>query len=247
MTESPPAFALKGQMLSLATLELYNPNIIALATALKERLGQNPAFFDHTPVVIDLSPLQDTQKWIDFPALVSLIGNYGLIAVGVRGGNETQRNQAQSAHLALFSESRTPSKDTATPVPAPATEVAATSEPCPPPCAGPTVISHPLRSGQQAYARGGDLVVEAAVSNGAEAVADGSIHILGALRGRALAGVRDMPGARIYCMQLEAELVSINGTYLTQDRLEQDPAWGKPAVIERGEQDKLIIRVLERG
>ena len=77
----------------------------------------------------------------------------------------------------------------------------------------------PVRSGTQIYARGGDLIVTAAVSPGAEIMADGNIHVYGALRGRALAGVAGDIGARIFCTRLEAELVSIAGRYLVSEQL----------------------------
>ena len=72
----------------------------------------------------------------------------------------------------------------------------------------------PVRSGQQIYARGRDLVLTTLVGNGAEVIADGSIHIYGALRGRALAGAQGDESARIYCQEFHAELVSIAGQYI---------------------------------
>ena len=85
----------------------------------------------------------------------------------------------------------------------------------------------PVRSGQQVYARGSDLVVTKLVANGAEVIADGSIHIYGALRGRALAGAQGDESARIYCQEFHAELVSIAGRYRVFEDLPQDLR-GKP-------------------
>src|SRR5579885_3019338 len=90
--------------------------------------------------------------------------------------------------------------------------------PAPPPPKS-LLVTQPVRSGTQIYARGGDLVVTAAVSPGAELIADGNIHVYGALRGRALAGASGEAGARIFCSRLEAELVSIAGRYLVSDQL----------------------------
>jgi septum site-determining protein MinC len=75
------------------------------------------------------------------------------------------------------------------------------------------VIDKPVRSGQRIYAEGSDLVVLGSVNPGGELIADGSIHIYGALRGKALAGARGEAGARIYCTDFDAELVSIAGVY----------------------------------
>jgi septum site-determining protein MinC len=80
-----------------------------------------------------------------------------------------------------------------------------------------TVIRDTVRSGQQVYARGGDLIILASVSSGAEILADGHIHIHGTLRGRALAGVRGLASATIYCRRLEAELLAIAGCYRVAD------------------------------
>jgi septum site-determining protein MinC len=83
------------------------------------------------------------------------------------------------------------------------------------------VITTPVRSGQQIYAAGGDLVVLAAVSAGAELLADGNIHVYGALRGRALAGVKGNTEARIFCQSLEAELISIAGYFKLNEDLRE--------------------------
>ncbi len=81
------------------------------------------------------------------------------------------------------------------------------------------LISQPVRSGTQIYARGADLIVTAAVSPGAEIMADGNIHVYGALRGRALAGAAGDAKARIFCSRFEAELVSIAGHYLVSEQM----------------------------
>ena len=81
------------------------------------------------------------------------------------------------------------------------------------------LVTQPVRSGTQIYARGADLIVTAPVSPGAEIVADGNIHVYGALRGRALAGAGGDAEARIFCTRLEAELVSIAGRYLVSEQL----------------------------
>ncbi len=84
------------------------------------------------------------------------------------------------------------------------------------------IITTPIRSGQQIYAQGGDLLILAPVSTGAEVIADGHIHIYGPLRGRALAGVSGNENARIFCDSLEAELVSIAGYYKVNENLRND-------------------------
>jgi len=104
------------------------------------------------------------------------------------------------------------------------------------------VITRPVRSGQQIYAEGADLIVLAQVSEGAEVLADGHIHIYGSLRGRALAGVKGDESARIFCQSLEAELVSVAGNFILQDMLPKE-LFKKPVQISlKGE--KVVVDAL---
>ena len=109
-------------------------------------------------------------------------------------------------------------------VPAPAAAAApsaAAPVAAPPPVAvaspSALVIDRPLRSGQQVYARGRDLVVLAMVNPGAEVIADGHIHVYAPLRGKAIAGARGNAEARIFALEMDAELISIAGIYRTSD------------------------------
>ncbi|CAB3786776.1 septum site-determining protein MinC [Paraburkholderia caffeinitolerans] len=104
------------------------------------------------------------------------------------------------------------------------------------------VIDRPLRSGQRIYAKG-DLVVLGQVSNGAEVIAEGNIHIYAPLRGRALAGVHGNHDARIFCTSLEAELISIAGIYRTAEVPLAAEVKGKPAQI-RLDEERLLIEPL---
>ena len=104
------------------------------------------------------------------------------------------------------------------------------------------VIMRPVRSGQQVYAEGSDLVVTASVSEGAELLADGNIHVYGTLRGRALAGVKGNNNARVFCQSLDAELVSIAGQFIMHDTVKGE-CWKKPAQIYL-EEDTLRIEAL---
>jgi septum site-determining protein MinC len=106
------------------------------------------------------------------------------------------------------------------------------------------VIDKPLRSGQQVYARGRDLVVMSMVNPGAEVVADGNIHVYAPLRGKAIAGARGDADARILTLSLEAELVSIAGVYRTSEVPLPDTVRGKPAQV-RLEADRLVMEPLK--
>jgi septum site-determining protein MinC len=74
-----------------------------------------------------------------------------------------------------------------------------------------------VRSGQSVIFEEGDITVVGAVASGAEVIAGGSIHVYGALRGRAIAGLKSGQGARIFCRKLEAELVGVDRLYRTAE------------------------------
>jgi septum site-determining protein MinC len=107
------------------------------------------------------------------------------------------------------------------------------------------VINSTVRSGQQVYAKDRDLIILGAVSHGAEVIADGNIHIYGALRGRAIAGAKGNTDAAIFCQRLEAELVSIDGNYWISDSL-QGELWSKSAAINY-KNNSLEITALVKG
>lgn len=131
--------------------------------------------------------------------------------------------------------------EAAKPAPPPAAAVAGLAEPLDTSLPGLTVRT-PVRSGQVIHAVGGDLVVVAPVSAGAELIADGNIHVYGPLRGRALAGASGNSDVSIFCLGLEAEFLSIAGRYLMADQLPRDSR-GKPARAHL-EEDGLIITSL---
>lgn len=162
--------------------------------------------------------------------------------VHIQGQTPAQAEAAAASPAHPPANAAPPSAPVATAV---ADEAAPAASP-PSPATGtlPTVVlDRPLRSGQRFYARGSDLVVLAMVSAGAEVIADGHIHVYAPLRGRALAGASGDAGARIFTTSLEAELVSIAGTYRTfEDGLPADLA-GRPAHI-RLEEDTLRIAPL---
>jgi septum site-determining protein MinC len=101
----------------------------------------------------------------------------------------------------------------------------------PVPANGTLVIDKPLRSGQQVYARGGDVIVTALVSFGAEVIADGNVHVYAPLRGKAIAGARGDTSARIFTTCMEAQLVAIAGIYRTAEVALPTEIAGKPARI----------------
>jgi septum site-determining protein MinC len=227
------AFELRATTFTLPTLRLFSADLGELSCFLETKIQQAPEFFRNAPVVVDLSHLPEVA--LDFPLLVGLLRGLGLLPIGVRGGSEQHRETARLMDLAILSQgSRGPaaavSTKAAAPAPAPAAAQRGAPE-RPAPAAGPAgrLVTRPVRSGQRLYAQGGDLVVLAPVSSGAELMADGNIHVYGPLRGRALAGVKGNADARIFCQDLRAELISVAGHYRVSENL--DPALaGRPDI-----------------
>jgi septum site-determining protein MinC len=212
-----PAFELKAAAFTLPVIRLMGLDMDAVAEQLAPRVEQAPAFFLHTPVVVDLGALADSDGEVGFPQLVGLLRGLGMIPIGVRGGTTAQHEAAQAMELAILSDGARPKgKGGGDPLPA------ASETPQPPPArveTGPTLITRPVRSGQRVYAAGGDLTVVAAVSSGAELMADGNIHVYGALRGRVMAGLKGRTDARIFCQDLQAELISVAGHYRVSENI----------------------------
>jgi septum site-determining protein MinC len=222
--QSPLLFEIKWGSINVPILKLLSDDLEAVASSLQQKVKQAPDFFRNAPVVIDLHDLAVPDAELDFSRLVQALHECGLVPVGVRGGVESQHHAARVAALAVLADTKHESAHHA-PSPKPAARPAVHIEP-----AIGKLIDHPIRSGQRIYAAGGDLVVLAPVSAGAEIMADGNIHVYNSLRGRALAGVQGNLNSRIFCLDLQAELVSIGGHYKISENL-SDSVRGKPVQI----------------
>ncbi len=241
---SPATFEIKSANLPLVSLLLKSADLATLSQELQARFGEIPDFFDHDPLVIDLAPLQaqgDTA--VDFATLLPLLRSYRVLPVAVRGGSEAQMQAALAAGLAPAHDLVQSAERLA--VEAAPAAVAAPVQPAPP-AAVPTtalIVDRPLRSGQQVYARGRDLVVMAMVNPGAEVIADGSIHVYAPLRGKAIAGARGNADARILTLCLEPELISIAGVYRTSDVPLPREVQGQPTQVrlDGGAEGKLVM------
>ena len=183
----------------------------AFERELEQQVRRSPRFFLNAPVVLDLREAEGFDAAADLAAARGVLGRHTLRLVGVQNASPAQIEAAAAAELASFAPN---------PAQPPRRMARERSVAPPPPAAGRTLlVTQPVRSGTQIYARGGDLIVTAAVSPGAEIMADGNIHVYGALRGRALAGATGDAEARIFCSRFEAELVSIAGRYLVSEQL----------------------------
>ena len=231
-------FKIKGSTISVVVLELsrYSPDDFSIQ--LDKQIQQAPQFFIDAPVLIDLNKLDEQDLVIDFTTLIQQCLDLGLQPVAFKGVSESLLAAVKATNLAILADASTPAVARALNVPEAnrAQADSVTEDLGPEPKAEVVIktviqeklvqnpaklVTKPVRSGQQVYAQGGDLVVLAHVSEGAEVLADGNIHIYGALRGRALAGVLGDSKARIFCQNMEAELISIAGNFLPSDAIEE--------------------------
>lgn len=250
---APASFEIKSANLPLVSLLLKSANLSTLSQELALRFGDIPDFFDNDPLVLDLSPLQTSATTevgtnINFGDLNKLLRSYRLRPIAVKGGSAAQMAAAQAAGLLATPDAHLlPSKprlhDDELPAASPRS-AAPVVTPAPAAPIGALIIDKPLRSGQQVYARGRDLVVLAMVNPGAEVIADGNIHVYAPLRGKAMAGARGNVDARIFSLELNAELLSIAGVYRTSDVPLPASVLGKPTqvrLVSSLEGDKLVM------
>ncbi|MCW5203250.1 MAG: septum site-determining protein MinC [Candidatus Electrothrix communis] len=213
-------FDLKGSAFTIPMLSLRESNMEIISARLAKKVGQAPSFFRNAPVVLDFGQLPDPDQ-VDINKLLDLVRERGFIPVGITNCTEDQQRQAKTMELAVLTtrgngrlqeekaeekqEEILPDENANKPEPAMRTVSAA------------TVITEPIRSGQRIFVEQGDLIVLTSVGSGAEVTAAGNIHVYGALRGRAFAGNTGDTQARIFCQQLEAELVAVAGIYLVNE------------------------------
>ncbi|WP_375753209.1 septum site-determining protein MinC [Vibrio sp. HN007] len=219
MANSPD---LKGSSFTLSVLHLSDNPLSDTLCYLNEKISQAPSFFSSAPIVLNIAKVT---KDIDFTVLKTGIQKSGMVPVGVMGCRDKRtENRAKESGLAVMSGSTPVQKASQKMVPA-------------------KVVRTPVRSGQQIYAANSDLIILSHVSPGAEVIADGSIHVHGTLRGRAIAGASGQIEAHIICNDLQAELVSIAGNYWLSDQI-QSEFW-KQKVMLSMESDILKFEVLK--
>ena len=236
---------LKFGQVGIANLRVRTLDVAQLAAEMRDRVQRAPNLFARAAVVLDFGGLSQVPALEQARALVDGLRAAGVLPVALAYGTKEIEALSQQLGLPLLAKFRAqyePATQAATPAPAavepaPAKAVSAPAPAKPATSASPGLMqASPVRSGQQVYAENRDLTVLSAVGAGAEAIADGSIHIYGALRGRALAGAQGNEEARIFCREFHAELVAVAGHYKV---LEDIPAElrGKPVQVwlEKGQ------------
>lgn len=236
MPKSPSSLPIEIKISTVVAIStiLHSADPIAIDAALKQMTGGVSDFFEDEFAVIDVAAIADEAAQVDWPALVGLLKQYRLNAVAVRGAPAGAHaairahglfldEGSSGSHVGAQREAAAPSEAAPAPQPPPAPAPAPVPTLAPAPATLPPapqqamIIDTPVRAGQRIYARGTDLIITAVVNNGAEIIADGSIHVYAPLHGRALAGASGDAGARIFALALEPELVSIAGVYRTFD------------------------------
>lgn len=243
----------KGTALRVVSARLRTLDPDRLAQALESLLGESPDFFCGEPAILDCTAAEPA-KAAQWQALCAMLRRYRLNPIGVRTPSSELQESARADGLIVLEAEDRRSRSQADESPP---ETRPAPQPAPPKASPGTggetlVIDRPLRSGQQVYARGADLVVLAMVNTGAEVVADGNIHVYAPLRGRALAGASGNTAARIFTTCMEAELVSIAGVYRMLEagpppELARRPAQVRYWVDEPARQSGLAIEPLSIG
>jgi septum site-determining protein MinC len=240
-----PAGELKIGQVGIANLRVRTLDAGRLADEMRDRVARAPKLFERAAVVVDFGGLASTPDRATAQALIDALRDAGVLPVALAYGTSENDALARQLGLPLLAKFRAsyepvggqPSSGAAPEAARPAPEPAATPATAraaaqPAPAAGEPglVQTAPVRSGQQVYADNRDLTVLAAVGAGAEVIADGSIHIYGALRGRALAGAQGNEKARIFCREFHAELVAVAGHYKVLEEIPMELR-GKPVQV----------------
>ncbi|CTP91972.1 septum site-determining protein MinC [Xanthomonas graminis] len=217
---------LKIGQVGIANLRIRTLDVARLAQEMRERVQRAPKLFGRAAVIIDFGGLAQTPDIATARALLDGLRAAGVLPVALAYGTRETEQLSEALGLPLLAKFRAQYEriDGGAPAAAPAPV-----SPPPPPPPAPAARPQPgriqktaVRSGQQLYAENCDLTVVATVGAGAEVISDGSIHIYGSLRGRALAGAQGNTEARIFCRDFHAELVAIAGHYKVLDDIPKE-------------------------
>jgi len=244
MTDS--CFQLKGSVFTTVVLELRQYSAATFTSELKQKIEQAPQLLLQSPVIFNVDKCSDQEGDIDFSWIVQQCRDLGLQPIGFRSCPRFD-DALQQTGLPLLPASSGRGGNAIPEVPGTSVSSEATRSPVSPQQtivekqvrAPSRIVTQPVRSGQQIYARDCDLIVMSKVSEGAEVLADGNIHIYGGLRGRALAGVAGDVSARIFCHSLEAELLSVAGNFLLSEDF-REQLWKKPVQVSLNEESLCI-------
>lgn len=199
----------------MALILTPEPPVDPWLEVLDQQMARSAAFFAGRPVIVNLTALAGHEA--EFPALLSELEQRELRIIGIEGADaESIGREAwgRTPLLGFGPHDRPAEMREAEPDPDPDADPDDAAAPAP---ARSLLIDAPVRSGQSVIWEGGDVTIIGSVASGAEIIAGGSIHVYGTVRGRVVAGLLGGAGARIFCRKLEAELLSIDGLYITAE------------------------------
>jgi septum site-determining protein MinC len=232
--DTTDACDLRFGQVGIACVRVKRADAAALCEELERRVRSAPQLFARAAVVLDLSHLLNLPDDGTVDALLEAVRSAGMLPVGLAYGTSATEALAQRMGLPLIAKFRAayepadggsiaPPAPSPVPAPAPApVREPVLAAPAPGTILGAQHHEGAVRSGQQVYARDRDLVVLGAIANGAEVIADGSIHVYGSLKGRAMAGAQGDAKARIFVSDFRAELVAIAGHYRVFEQIPKD-------------------------
>nr|WP_298157077.1 septum site-determining protein MinC [uncultured Pseudoxanthomonas sp.] len=236
VTRAPMDYEQAGELkigqVGIANLRIRTLDVDQLIREMRERVERAPKLFGRAAVIVDFGGLSRLPDADTARALIDGLRGAGVIPVALAYGTrdtETLSEQLGLPLLAKFRAQYEPVAGAAASAPRPVAAEAAPAKAAPAPAAPKAadikpglVQKTPVRSGQQLYAENRDLTVLSTVGAGAEVISDGSIHVYGALRGRALAGARGNADARIFCREFHAELVAVAGHYKVMEEVPKE-------------------------
>ncbi|WP_044406447.1 septum site-determining protein MinC [Thiomicrospira microaerophila] len=232
--------ALKGSVLSLSVLKVFSDDFAKVKAVLTNKVAQAPDFFKALPIVIEpeVSPLAP----MFLAQLVELLHQQNMMPVGVRTADPQLIEQAEYAGLAVFEPVKVSAEKVDKADQADKSRAASSAASADTPDQGALMVKTAVRSGQQVYAKGRDLIVTAAINPGAEVVADGHIHVYGKAKGKIFAGSNGNRQARIFVQQLDAEMVCIAGLYQMAEDIKPEYKQGWVEICLQ--QDRLVFNLL---
>lgn len=240
------ALEFKSTSFSTPVLVLYSINPKHIEQQLDQKISQAPEFFRNSALLIDLQEINKQKNDYDLSLLINNLLEKKLFPIGLSGGTEEQNELAINFNIPIHTVRSAVTNQAKLSQPITANKEAAENTDKEDDLPEVNLvqnkfISQPIRSGQRVYAKG-DLTILSHVSAGAEIMAEGNIHVYGALRGRALAGVQGDTKSRIFCSDLQAELVSIAGHYQISEELDK-PKLSKPVQIFLQDQALIIENI----
>lgn len=222
MTIITQPLKIRSRLVASHQIPVISTDLELFQEALNDTITQAPALFQQAPVILDISLLNQVDAE-ELQALVKLCRTRQLIPYAVTSHNISHKSLAEQLNLAWVDFRQTSSARAKVQTPL-----------------NTKIITTPVRSGQQIYAKEANLIIMNLVSAGAEVIADGYVHVFGPLRGKAIAGANGNKNAEIVCQKMSAELVSIAGTYLIQENFPE----GEGGAHCNLENDKIIIQYL---